>query len=226
MSLLKRCLAEAIGTFAIVFFGCGTVITLDQPAIHQTHLAVNLVFGAVVATMILAFGHVSGAHFNPAVTLGVASIKLFPWRDVAAYLASQFLGAVAASLLHAVLLPDQARAVSFGATIPRIGAIPSIALEAVLTFFLMSVILLAAVDDRAKPNFGALAIGATVMMCGLFAGPLTGNSLNPARSLGPALLGGQLPSLHVYFIGPILGALVASALYQFIWRNHRVSERA
>lgn len=206
-----------MGTFAIVFFGCGAVISLPTPMVQQTHVAVNLVFGAAVAVMILAFAHVSGAHFNPAVTVGSASIKLFPWREVGPYVLSQCIGALVASLVHLGLFPLAARAVQFGATAPQIGLWPSMALEGILTFFLMMVILMAAVDARAKPGFGALAIGGTVMMCGLFAGPLTGNSLNPARSLGPALLSGHWLDLPVYVVGPVAGAVAAALLYRAAW---------
>lgn len=219
MTLGKRCLAESIGTFAIVFFGCGAVISLQAPMLQQTHVAVNLVFGSVVAVMILAFGHISGAHLNPAVTLGAASIKLFPWREVAPYVLSQCIGALVASLLHLGIMPSASRAVNFGSTSPQIGVLPSIALEGILTFFLMTVILMAAVDSRAKPGFGALAIGGTVIMCGLFAGPLTGNSLNPARSLGPAFLSGQYAGLPVYIVGPVAGSVAAALLYRALWMS-------
>lgn len=191
--------------------------------LQQTHVAVNLVFGSVVAVMILAFGHVSGAHFNPAVTVGSASIKLFPWREVAPYIFSQCAGALVASLVHLGLLPLAAQAVQFGATAPQIGLWPSMALEGILTFFLMLVILMAAVDSRTKPGFGALAIGGTVMMCGLFAGPLTGNSLNPARSLGPALLSGHWADLPVYIVGPLVGAVAAALLYRAAWMQRDTS---
>jgi len=215
-TLVQRCIAEGIGTFAIVFFGCGAIIVLDPANNPGSHLAVNAVFGLTVATMIYSLGHICKAHFNPAVTIALATGKLFSWREVPAYLVAQILGAAIASLTHASLLPQQAFATGFGYTEPKIGTFPTMILEALLTFFLMFVIVATATDKRASPGFPGLAIGSTVTLCGLFAGPLTGNSLNPARSLAPAIFAGKIPTLLPYFIGPIVGAIVAVIVYQFL----------
>jgi len=203
-------LAELIGTFAIVFFGCGAISVL--PSGPSAHIAVNLVFGAIVAAMIYTFGHVSKAHFNPAVTLGFTISGQFPLRCAIGYWISQFVGAiVAAGLLVALGIASS----GVGATSPTVAIVPAIALEAVLTFFLMIVIVGSAFDRRANGALAGAAIGITVMLCGLFAGPLTGNSLNPARSLGPALFaqGPALSNLGIYFLGPCLGATAAAFVY-------------
>lgn len=212
--ILRKCLAEAIGTFAIVFFGCGSIIVLSNTP--GSHMAVNVVFGLTVAVMIYSLGHVSSAHFNPAVTIGLASGGLFPWRQVGPYILAQVLGGFAASGLHAAFLPVQSAEQSFGATGSVFSPLSTVAFEGLLTFFLVLVICGSATDERAPKGFAGLAIGFTVMLCGLFAGPLTGNSLNPARSLAPAAFSGQLGSVTPYLLGPILGGTIAVQVYRLL----------
>jgi MIP family channel proteins len=211
---LRCCVAEAIGAFAIVFFGCG-VIAFGVAG----HLGINLTFGATVAAMVFALGHVSCAHFNPAVTVGFAVVRRFPWRLVVPYVLSQCVGALVACLALSALLPAHAlAATSFGATVSTVGAVPTVLAEALLTFFLMLVIVSVATDARAAGLNAAIAIGLTVAVCGLTAGPLTGSSLNPARSFGPAVFaGGQaLSTVWLYWVGPILGAVAGAFLYEFL----------
>lgn len=174
---------------------------------------IPLVFGLTVTAMIYALGHISGAHFNPAVTLAFAVARHFPWKEVLVYCVAQFLGAIAASGLLYFVLPH---GVGFGATLPSVPLLPALAWEAVLTFFLMFVIIAVATDTRAVGIMAGFAIGATVTLDAIVGGPVTGASMNPARSLGPALFQGQFSSLWIYFIGPAIGAVAAALIYEWI----------
>lgn len=213
----RRCYAaEFIGTFAIVFLGCGAIATIPESG--SKSIAVNIVFGLVVATMICALGHVSKAHFNPAVTLGFVVSKRFPLRCAVGYWLAQFAGGILAAL--AVW---QIAGGDIGATVPSVLPLAAIGLEAVLTFFLMLVICGVATDRRAPALLAGPAIGGVVLMNGLFAGSLTGNSLNPARSLGPALFTPEaLPHLWIYFVGPCLGAVGAAVLYGWMAKGEQI----
>jgi MIP family channel proteins len=215
----QRYLAELIGTFAIVFAGCGAVITERLIPGSVSPVGIAIVFGATVGTMIFALGPISAAHFNPAVTLGFAAVGRFPWAHVLPYWAAQVVGALAASALHGSLYPrEAASSVAFGATLPRVGVTAAMAFEVVQTFLLMLVIAAVATDRRAHPAVPGLAIGGTVALCALFAGPLCGASMNPARSLGPAVVAGgeALSVLWLYVFGPALGALLAVRVYELL----------
>lgn len=209
----RKIVAECVGTFCLVFAGCGAIMVNDITAGQVTHPGVALTFGLVVGVMILATGHISGAHFNPAVTLAFASAGHFPWKEVPGYLAGQVVAAVLASAaLYAVLGPVAA----LGATVPSGGALQALVLEAVLTFMLMFVIVSVATDARATGQLAALGIGGTVTLCALFGGPICGASMNPARSIGPAVLTGELGQLWIYLAGPIAGALLGAFVYRFV----------
>jgi MIP family channel proteins len=215
----QRYLAELIGTFALVFAGCGAVITNRLMPDSVTPVGIALVFGAVVGAMIYALGPISAAHFNPAVTLGFAATRRFPWAHVPAYVVAQVAGALAASLLHRALYPHGAAAeVAFGATLPKVGPVAALVLEGVLTFFLMLVITAVATDRRVPPAVPGLAIGGTVAFCAMMGGPLCGASMNPARSLGPALVaGGEALGVYwIYALGPVVGAIAAAGLYELL----------
>jgi MIP family channel proteins len=203
--LLSRSLAEFLGTFAILFFGCG--------AIHLgfKNGEVAVIFGLTVAFMIYAVGHISGAHFNPAVTLAFAAARHFPLKEVLAYGLAQVLGATAAVALLAGTLPNPG---PWGVTSPSIPLFPALIWETALTFFLMFVIVSVATDTRAVGTMAGAAIGATVMVGAWVGGPLTNASMNPARSLGPALVEGRFENLWIYFVGPTLGAVLAALLYE------------
>lgn len=206
MRLMQRCGGEAIGTFALVFAGTGAIV-IDQTYTGAVgHIGIALTFGLVVTTMICSFGELSGAHFNPAVTLGFAATRRFPLREVPAYIGSQIGGALLASLMLRWTFPDN---VSLGMTRPRVATVPAFVWETVLTFLLMLVILQVATGSKEQGRMAGIAIGGTVALEALFAGPITGASMNPARSLAPALVGGHFHLLWLYLTAPVLGALLA-----------------
>lgn len=200
---MRRYLAEGIGTFALVFVGTGAMIVDDSFGGLVTHPGVALAFGLVVMAMIYALGDVSGAHFNPAVSLGFWLARRLPAREVAPYAAAQCLGALLASGLLRLLFSGHA---TLGATAPRAGLLPGFALEVVLSFLLMFVILGVASGAKERGIMAGISVGATVCLCSLFAGPVTGASMNPARSLGPAVVAGQLSALWLYLSAPLVGA--------------------
>ena len=203
---MKRHFAEFLGTFALVFAGTGAIV-IDQATAHAiTHAGIALTFGLIVLAMIYTLGDVSGAHLNPAVTTAFAAAGRFPWRKVPGYLASQVLGALAASALLRVLFPASA---TLGATVPAGAPWQSFVLEIVLTFLLMLVILSVSTGAKEKGITAGIAIGAVIALEAMFAGPICGASMNPARSLAPALVSGHLKHLWLYLAAPVLGALLA-----------------
>ncbi|HLJ32531.1 MAG TPA: MIP/aquaporin family protein [Ktedonobacteraceae bacterium] len=216
--MLRRYLAEFLGTFAYVFFGCGAKIVVGNQTSTTDLLFIYLTFGLTIFAMGFAVSHISAAPFNPAITLGLAVARRFPWRYVLPYCVAQILGAVAASGMHLLLIPQLARQAQFGATIPTIAPVPAVAIEAIITFFLMLVFMSSATDRRITRATTGLAVGATITLGGLFAALLTGGSMNPARSLAPALLAGgsALSIVWVYWIGPLLGAILGALAYELM----------
>src|SRR5437588_9871288 len=216
--MLKRCAAEFMGTFALVFFGCGTRAFVGDVQNFAGILAVHIAFGFTVAAMICTLSHISSAQFNPAITLGFAISRRFPWRYVLPYWIAEFLGALLASTTHFIILPEKAAAVHYGATTPKVGIMQAIAIEIILTFFLMLVSMATATDKRFKRSDGGLTVGFVILVSGLFANSLSGASMNPARSLAPALFAGGsvLASVWIYFVGPAIGAILGVLVYELI----------
>jgi aquaporin NIP len=212
--LLRRATAEGIGVLTLVFAGCGAIITEAQHPGSLGNVGIGLVFGLVIMAMVYATGHLSGAHLNPAVTLAFAMTRHMPRGEAVAYIGGQLLGAVAgAGLLAAVWPSDPA---SLGVTMPSVGVGSALVYEAALTAFLMFVIMAVATDTRAVGAGAAIAIGGTVGLDALFGGPITGASMNPARSIGPALVSGELHSLWIYIVGPVVGAAAGALAYQLV----------
>jgi len=203
---MKKLLAEFLGAFALVFSGCGAIVINQTTEGAITHAGIALTFGLIVMAMIYAFGDVSGAHLNPAVTTAFAVAGRFPWGDVPGYLASQTLGALAASALLRLLFPANAL---LGTTLPTGPVWQSFILEVVLTFLLMLVVLSVSTGGKEKGITAGIAVGAVIGLEAMFAGPICGASMNPARSLAPALVSGHWEHLWVYLAAPALGALLA-----------------
>lgn len=213
-SLPRRAAAEAIGTFALVFAGCGAIVTNAERHDALGDVGIGLVFFLVLLAAIASLGHVSGAHFNPGVSLSFFLTRHLPGRDLAAYVAAQLIAAVAAGLLLLAIWPGHPA--DLGATVPSVSAARALLLEIALTAFLMLVILSVATDTRAVGAPAAIAIGAAVGLAAIAFGPLTGASLNTARSLGPALVSGEWREFWVYVAGPLIGAPLGAFAYQFV----------
>lgn len=209
----RRAAAEALGTFFLVLIGPGAVIVNAYSGGGVSHVGVALAFAFVVIAMVYALGHLSGAHINPAVTLAFWSVRRFPAGEVVPYLAAQCAGAVAASFLSRAALGPVGK---LGATVPVVSPAVAFGAEWLLSFVLMVVIMAVATDDRVADGFAAIAVGFTVGFCALVGGPLTGASMNPARSFGPALAGGIWQSQWIYWLAPITGMLAAARLYELL----------
>ena len=210
--LARAMVAELIGTFALVFAGAGAVM-VDAKTHALGHVGVAFTFGLVIMAMIYAVGHISGAHFNAAVTFAFALSRHFPWPRAIAYWCAQFLGAlIAAALLRGSL----GNIAHIGATLPSGSQGQSFLWELVLSFFLMFVIMAVATDTRAVGEAAAIAIGGTIGLDAMFGGPISGASMNPMRSLGPALISGDLHALWLYIVAPIVGTSLGALGYQFV----------
>ena len=214
LDLWRRAGAEGLAAFALVFAGCGAIVADSVYDGALGAVGVSLVFGLIIMVMVYATGHLSGAHINPAVTLAFTLTRHFPARDAAAYVGAQAAGAIVGALLLLAVWPDQPA--SLGATLPSVGIASALVYEVGLTAILMFVIMAVATDTRAVGAGAAIAIGGTVGLDALFGGPVTGASLNPARSLGPALAAGELADLWIYFAGPLVGAPIGALAYQMV----------
>jgi aquaporin NIP len=211
-SLQRALVAEAIGTFALVFAGAGAVM-VDAKTHALGHVGVAITFGLVIMAMIYAVGHISGAHFNAAVTFAFALSRHFPWPRALGYWLAQFLGALTAAALLRGSLGNIAHV---GATLPSGSQAQSFLWELVLSFFLMFVIMAVATDTRAVGEAAAIAIGGTIGLDAMFGGPISGASMNPMRSAGPALVAGDLHALWLYIVAPLAGAALGALAYQFV----------
>ena len=214
LELWRRAAAEGFAAFALVFAGCGAIVANAENDGALGAVGVSLVFGLIVMVMVYATGHLSGAHINPAVTVAFTLTRHFPPRDAAAYVAAQLLGASLGALALLAVWPDQPAAL--GATVPSVGVASAFTYELVLSAFLMFVIISVATDTRAVGPAAAIAIGGTVALDALFGGPVTGASMNPARSFGPAFASGEWTDFWVYVAGPVLGAAAGGFAYQLV----------
>lgn len=206
MAFMKKLFAECLGTFALVFAGTGAIVIDHASNGAITHAGVALTFGLIVLAMIYAVGDVSGAHLNPAVTAAFAVAGRFPWRSTPGYIGAQLAGAVAASLLLRVLFSADP---TLGSTLPAGAPGQSFILETVLAFLLMFVILSVSTGSKEKGITAGIAIGAVIALEAMFAGPICGASMNPARSIAPAVVSGHLEHLWIYIAAPVLGALLS-----------------
>lgn len=203
---MKKYISELIGTFSLVFCGTGAMTVNEITGGDVTHVGVAITWGLIVMAMIYAFGEISGAHFNPAVTIAFAYAKKFSWKEVPKYIAMQLVGALLASLVLLYLFPD---AELYGATIPTLDMWRAFVLELLLTFFLMLVIINVSTGSKEIGTMAGIAIGGVVLLEAMFAGPMTKASMNPARSIAPALVSGHYQHLWLYMIAPVIGALLA-----------------
>ncbi|MBN8693490.1 MAG: aquaporin [Bacteroidetes bacterium] len=213
MEKYKKYLAEIIGTFAMVFCGTGAIIVNQHTNGVITHAGVACTWGLIVAAMIYALGNVSGAHFNPAVTVGFWLSKSFPSKEILPYVTSQAIGAFVASIVLKYLFPSNE---TLGASLPSGSPMQSFVLEMLLTFFLMLVILQVAKGSKEQGMFAGLAIGSVVLLEAMFAGPICGASMNPIRSLAPAIVSGHTEHLWVYLSAPIIGSVIAVGLWKLM----------
>ncbi|EXB31116.1 Aquaporin NIP1-2 [Morus notabilis] len=211
---IQKLLAEVLGTYFLIFAGCGSVVVnLDYEKV-VTAPGISMVWGLVVMVMIYSVGHISGAHFNPAVTIAFASTKRFPYKQVPAYIAAQVLGSTLASGTLRLLF--NGRDDHFTGTLPVGSDIQSFVIEFIITFYLMFVVSGVATDNRAIGELAGLAVGATVLLNVMFAGPISGASMNPARSLGPAVVHSHYKGLWIYLVAPTLGAIAGAWVYNLI----------
>ena len=213
MKQYKNYFVEAIGTFALVFCGTGAAIIDEVTNGAVSHAGIAITFGLIVMAMIYAFGEQSGAHLNPAVSIAFCVNKNFPLKNVLPYIMSQLAGAISASILLYLLFPSSQL---LGASMPAGSEMQSFILEIILTFFLMLVILRVATGSKEQGLFAGIAIGSVVLLEAMFAGPISGASMNPARSLAPAIISGHYEHIWIYVTAPVLGALLAVLIHQLI----------
>jgi aquaporin NIP len=215
---MQKYVSEIIGTFAMLFCGTGAIIINLETNGSITHLGIAITFGLVVMAMINSLGSISGAHFNPAVTIAFAVAKKFEVKEVLPYIISQLIGALLASATLRLLFPKN---VFLGATMPLNNDFQAFILEFIITFILMFVIINVAHGSKEQGLFAGISIGATVLLLALFAGPICGASMNPFRSLAPALVSNHLEHLWLYLIAPILGASSSVLVWNYLVKNKK-----
>lgn len=220
---MPKYLAEVLGTFAIIFCGTGAIIINRETGGTITHVGVAITFGLIVTSMIYALGNISGAHFNPAVSIAFAVARKFPAREVVPYIISQVVGAMLASATLRLLFPANEL---LGATMPKGSEMQSFVLEFILTYFLMLVVMNVAHGSKEQGMFAGLAIGGVVLLEAMFAGPICGASMNPVRSLAPALVSGHLEHVWLYLIAPTAGAIGAVFTWRYLKRATPAAEVA
>ena len=212
-SIANKCFAEFLGTFALVFFGCGSMILheINPPAISVD--SIPIIFGLVVSAMIYGLGPVSGAHFNPAVSIAFYHNRNISLRELCYYITSQIIGAVLASFSHSFFFGKNH---SFGMTINKLTASQGVSLEILISMFLMLTIISVATNEKISKSIAGFSIGSIIAVCSFVAGPFTGASMNPARSIGPAILANNYNDIVLYLLAPIIGMLIANYMYNSI----------
>jgi len=217
---MRSYITETLGTFILIFCGTGAIVINQQTGGSIGHMGITITFGLLVMTLIYAFGNISGAHFNPAVSIAFTVARKFPANKLVPYIFSQLLGAVMASFFLKLLFPQNEM---LGGTLPSGTEIQSFILEIFLAFFLMLVILNVAHGSSEQGLFAGIAIGSTVLLEAMFAGPISGASMNPVRSIAPALVSGHLEHLWIYIVAPIIGAILAVPVWKFISNKNQTS---
>lgn len=217
---MRSYITETLGTFILIFCGTGAIVINQQTGGSIGHMGITITFGLLVMTLIYAFGNISGAHFNPAVSIAFTVARKFPANKLVPYIFSQLLGAVMASFFLKLLFPQNEM---LGGTLPSGTEIQSFILEIFLAFFLMLVILNVAHGSSEQGLFAGIAIGSTVLLEAMFAGPISGASMNPVRSIAPALVSGHLEHLWIYIVAPIVGAIAAVPVWKFISNKNQTS---
>ena len=199
-------MSELIGTFALMFCGTGAMVVNEVTGGAVSHVGIAITWGFIVIAMIYAFGDISGAHFNPAVSIAFAVAKKFSWKEVPKYIVAQVVGAIIASLLLCFLFPESK---NLGGTIPSVDVLRAFVFEVILTFILMLTIINVSTGSKEVGVVAGIAIGGVVLLEAMFAGPITNASMNPARSLAPALVSGNLKYVWLYLTAPVIGAVLA-----------------
>jgi len=217
---MRNYITETLGTFILIFCGTGAIVINQQTGGSIGHMGITITFGLLVMTLIYAFGNISGAHFNPAVSIAFTVARKFPANKLVPYIFSQLLGAVMASFFLKLLFPQNEM---LGGTLPSGTEMQSFILEIFLAFFLMLVILNVAHGSSEQGLFAGIAIGSTVLLEAMFAGPISGASMNPVRSIAPALVSGHFEHLWIYIVAPIVGVIAAVPVWKFISNKNQTS---
>ncbi|XP_031386976.1 aquaporin NIP1-1-like [Punica granatum] len=212
-TFVQKMIAEVCGTYFLIFAGCGSVVVNRNEKV-VTEPGIAITWGLAVLVLVYSVGHISGAHFNPAVTIAFATCKRFPWKHVPAYVAAQMLGSLLASGTLRLLFTG--RHDQFAGTLPTGSDMQAFVIEFIITFYLMFVISGVATDNRAIGELAGLAIGATILLNVMFTAPVTGASMNPARSLGPAIVSNNYTGIWIYLLAPTLGAIAGAWVYNSI----------
>ncbi|WCJ25252.1 NOD26-like intrinsic protein 4 1 [Euphorbia peplus] len=218
--ITQKVVAEIVGTYFVIFAGCGSV-AVNKIYGSVTFPGICVTWGLIVMVMIFTVGHISGAHFNPAVTITLAVFRRFPFKEVPLYIIAQVVGSILASGTLALLL-DVTPDAYFG-TVPVGSNLQSLFAEIIITFLLMFVICAVSTDDRAEGQLGGIVVGMTILLNVFVAGPISGASMNPARSIGPAIVKQVGKGLWVYIVGPIIGALLGASLYDLLRPAHHLT---
>ena len=215
-NLIKRCIAEFLGTFALVFFGCGAMILYELNPGDISPDAIPIIFGLIIGVMVYVLGHISGAHFNPAVSVAFYQNKTISTQELFAYIPAQVVAAIGASSMHKFFFGNDH---NFGMTINKLSSYQGILLEILMSMFLMLTIISVATDDRIHKAVTGISIGGVIAVCSFIGGPFTGASMNPARSIGPAILSNNFDNIIMYILAPAIGTMLGALIYNYIWEN-------